>query len=218
MSAAGWGITGAYVLLALLVGSLWLHARLAVWVKLAAVGLVTASYWLVWTTLPGFAGWPAEDELPARFQLLASEIREPDAANGFPGTVHVWVVDLAGGQRAGRPAEDELPARFQLLASEIREPDAANGFPGAVHVWVVDLAGDRPAAAPRAYRLAYGKDLHASLDAAKKRIQEGLPQVGRRTDDVRLGVAIDRSRFGERHDELDRLLIENLPDPRLPEK
>ena len=173
MSAAGWGITGAYVLLALLVGSLWLHARLAVWVKLAAVGLVTASYWLVWATLPGFAGWPAEDELPARFQLLASEIREPDAANGFPGTVHVWVVDLAG---------------------------------------------DRPAAAPRAYRLAYGKDLHASLDAAKKRIQEGLPQVGRRTDDVRLGVAIDRSRFGERHDELDRLLIENLPDPRLPEK
>lgn len=173
MSAAGWGITAVYLLLALLVVSLWLHARLPVAVKLGAVVLVTASYWLTWTALPGFAGWPADEALPGRFQLLASEIQEPNAATGFAGVIHVWVVDLTG---------------------------------------------DRPAAAPRAYRLAYGKDLHTALVEAKQRMLEGMPQLGRRTDDVRIGVPLDRTRYGDPRNTLDRLQIENLPDPRLPEK
>ncbi|PWV62436.1 hypothetical protein [Plasticicumulans acidivorans] len=170
MTAAWIGLSAAYALLALLLASLWLHARLPLWVKFTAVALVTAFYFVTWRTLPGFMGWPSSEPLPARFQLLASEIQEPEPQRGFAGVIHVWVVDLAG---------------------------------------------DRPAAAPRAYRLDYDKPLHALFADAMKRIRQGVPQLGSRTDDVRVGVPLDRSRFA---DGRDRLQLGDLPQARLPEK
>ena len=63
---------------------------------------------------------------------------------------------------AGFPSADPLPPRFVLLAAVIEEPGAKG--PGALYVWANALEDGKPAAQPRAYRLAYRKDLHALLD------------------------------------------------------
>jgi hypothetical protein len=112
----------------------------------------------------------------------------------------------------GLPSADGLPPRFVLLAAVIEEP--AQGTPGALYVWVNALEDGKPAREPRAYRLAYTKDLHALLNEGMKKTRQGVSQVGSAEPRAgRQGLAWLRPG----RDELD-VKIRDLPVPQLPEK
>jgi hypothetical protein len=112
----------------------------------------------------------------------------------------------------GWPSSDALPARFVLLAAVIEEPSAKT--PGALFVWVNALEDGKPAAQPRAYRLAYAKDLHALLNEGLKKAREGVSQLG--TSEPKVGKnGLSWLRPG--NDE-QTVKLRDMPTPQLPEK
>jgi hypothetical protein len=115
-------------------------------------------------------------------------------------------------QMWGWPSSDALPERFVLLAAVIEEPNAKTA--GALYVWVNAIENGKPVAQPRAYRLAYAKDLHAMLNEGMKKIRQGVSQVG--TSEPRPGKGgLSWLRPGN---EEQQVKIRDLPTPQLPEK
>jgi len=106
MSSAILGLTAGFVLLGLLLLVLLLKTHYPVIIKLVMVVLVTGFYWLQYESLQQYGGWPALDDLPDKFVLIASDIREPDSKNNQPGIIYWWLRD------SGKP--DQPPRLFQL--------------------------------------------------------------------------------------------------------
>lgn len=112
----------------------------------------------------------------------------------------------------GLAARQALPERFVLLAAVIEEPGKST--PGALYVWVNPLHNGKPAPEPRAYKLAYSKDLHALLDDGMKKVRQGVSQMG--SADPKTGPkGLSWLRPGG--DE-QAVKIRDLPVPQLPEK
>lgn len=112
----------------------------------------------------------------------------------------------------GLPSHEPLPPRFVLLATNIEEPTPRGS--GALYLWVTALDDGMPAAQPRAYQLAYTKDLHAVLNDAVKKTRQGVSQMGS-THPKR--AAHSFLWLGSSNDEQD-VQIRDLPVPQLPEK
>ena len=112
----------------------------------------------------------------------------------------------------GLPASERLPERFVLLAAVIEEPTKST--PGALFVWVNALEDGRPQPLPRAFRLAYAKDLHALLDEGMKKVRQGVSQMG--SAEPRTGSR-GFSWLRPGGDE-QVVKIRDLPVPQLPEK
>jgi hypothetical protein len=112
----------------------------------------------------------------------------------------------------GWPSRDGLPERFVLLAAVIEEPTKTN--PGALYVWVNALKNGKPEREPRAYRLAYSKDLHSLLNEGMKKVRQGVTQMG--AAEPKAGAkGLNWLRPGS--DE-QNVKIRDLPAPQLPEK
>ena len=112
----------------------------------------------------------------------------------------------------GWPSADPLPERFVLLAAVIEEPTAKTS--GALYVWVNALENGKPSPQPRAFRLAYTKDLHSLLNDGMKKVRQGVSQMGTATP--RPGTkGISWLRPGSEEQEVK---IRDLPQPQLPEK
>ena len=77
MSAAVFGITVAYVALAVLLLSLNVYSRWPAWVKLSAIGLTGALYYVTYLSVEGLSGWPVRSILPKEFVMLSGYVREP---------------------------------------------------------------------------------------------------------------------------------------------
>lgn len=112
----------------------------------------------------------------------------------------------------GWPSPDPMPERFVLLAAVIDEP--AGKRVGGLYVWVNAIEDGKPAAQPRAYRLAYSKDLHALLNDGMKKVREGVTQLGTTEPKVRKG-GLAWLRPG--NDET-AIKLRDMPLPQLPEK
>src|SRR5262249_41089807 len=67
-----------------------LEARLAWWIKAAAIVVTSAFFVVVFYATNGLLGWPARGALPPRFQLLWTRVVEPDVRTGDPGAVYLW--------------------------------------------------------------------------------------------------------------------------------
>lgn len=112
----------------------------------------------------------------------------------------------------GWPSRSALPPRFVLLAVVVEEP--GKNTPGALHVWVNALKDGKLVRQPRAYRLAYSKDLHGLFEEGMKKIRQGVSQVG--TAEPKSGPrGFSWLRPGS--DE-QNVKIRDLPVPQLPEK
>ena len=112
----------------------------------------------------------------------------------------------------GWPTTDALPERFVLLAAVIEEP--TNKAPGSLYVWANAIDNGKPAAQPRAYRLAYAKDLHALLNEGMKKVRQGVSQMGSAEPKAgKRGVSWLRPGSDEQ-----LIKIRDLPVPQLPEK
>ncbi len=80
---------------------------------------------------------------------------------------------------SGWPSVDRLPEKFVFLSSVFDEPRPVQGHPGAIHVWVHPLEDGKLVEMPRAYRLAYRKDLRGILEDGMKKARDGNAQLGR---------------------------------------
>ena len=113
---------------------------------------------------------------------------------------------------AGWPTPDALPERFALLAVVIEEP--TNKTAGALYLWVNAIDKGKPVAQPRAYKIAYTKDLHALLNEGMKKARQGVSQMGSATPKHgKKGLGWLRPGSDEQE-----VKIRDLPAPQLPEK
>jgi hypothetical protein len=79
----------------------------------------------------------------------------------------------------GWPSESRLPERFQLHWAAIVEPDKANGLPGSIYLWTEVLNDNNLlSGTPRAFRVPFSRELADRIQRAKKRIEEGVGQIG----------------------------------------
>ncbi len=96
----------------------------------------------------------------------------------------IYVLHWQGLQdHLGWPAEQKLPEKFVLLAADIIEPGQREGEEAAIYLWI-KAAGTK---SPRAYRLAYSRDLHQMLYEVRQRMKEGKRQMGIMREGKRVG-------------------------------
>lgn len=75
----------------------------------------------------------------------------------------------------GFPTASPLPGRAELVAHHITEPDAVGSGSGSITLWLIAEGNDRP----RAHQLAYDRDLHERLHAARRSTAGEGRQPGR---------------------------------------
>ncbi len=94
MTLAVIGLMAGFILLSLLLFLLWLKSPLPLgWKWLALIALL-AFFWVEYGALKRYAGWPTVEPLPERFQLIASEVIEPDKKTHEDGIMYWWLRDL----------------------------------------------------------------------------------------------------------------------------
>lgn len=82
---------------------------------------------------------------------------------------------------SGWPSVDRLPPKFVFLSAVFDEPVPARGHDGAIFLWVHPVEGGKLVEMPRAYRLAYQKDLRGILEDGMKKARDGNAQMGTTT-------------------------------------
>lgn len=102
---------------------LLVSARLAWWVKLAAIAIVLSLNFLVWGALGSGEGWPVGQPIPDTAQFVACEIIEPDIAAQVEGTIYVWEIPLtvSHGLIAYRPEVGEPRAYREPYSRSLHE-------------------------------------------------------------------------------------------------
>lgn len=149
--------------------------------------LCLATRWPVWVKLAGIA-------LVSAFYLLAQ-----------PALTAV----------SGWPSGDRLPAQFVFLSAVFDEPIPAKGHDGAIHLWVHPLEGGKLVEMPRAYRLAYQKDLRGILEDGLKKARDGNAQLG--SAQPKRGPAGSSWLRPAGNEDLD-IRLSDVPRAQLPEK
>ncbi|MFP8780684.1 hypothetical protein [Hydrogenophaga sp. RWCD_12] len=99
----------AFLLLVLCLGTRWRWS-----LKVALVLVVSGFYMFSWQSLRGMSGWPADDELPAKFILLAAVFDEPSPGRGHPGAIYLWVNPMKDNQPLEMPRQFKLPYEKDL--------------------------------------------------------------------------------------------------------
>jgi len=112
----------------------------------------------------------------------------------------------------GWPSRNELPERFVLLAAVIEEPSASHD--GAVYLWANPMADNKPAERPRAYQLAYTRDLHTLVDDSMRKVRQGITQIGS-AEIVKGQQGLSWLRPGKNQQDVK---LRDMPSPQLPEK
>ena len=100
-------MVSSFVVVALILLGLGLYSRWSVPAKIVGVVLVTLAYYSVYFALPRLLGWPSDNQVPRRFNLLAVFLQEPDKTTGEAGSVFFWANDLA-------PNADPRPRAYQM--------------------------------------------------------------------------------------------------------
>lgn len=84
----------AYVFLLFLVLLAILKSEIGAGLKLVLIVLSLGFYLWHYNALQQYPGWPADDGLPARFELISSYTVEPDLGNNEDGAVYIWIRDV----------------------------------------------------------------------------------------------------------------------------
>ena len=100
------GLGFAYVFLLFLVLLAIFRSEIGPAPKLALAALCLGFYLWHYGALQGYPGWPASDDLPARFELVSSFTVEPDLKSGREGGLYLWLRDL--------DSENAIPRAYRL--------------------------------------------------------------------------------------------------------
>lgn len=112
MTVSIFALAAAYVFLLFLVLLAVLKSEAGPGLKLILVAASLGFYLWHFNALQQYPGWPADDSLPARFELVGSFAVEPDLKNNEDGAIYVWVRDLDGDR--AMPRSYRLPYRKSL--------------------------------------------------------------------------------------------------------
>lgn len=88
----------AYAFLLLLLLLALVKSELPVSFKALAIALACGFYIWHYAALQAWRGWPAEGQLPQRFEMLSRVVVEPDPARDEAGGIYLWVRDLEQGK------------------------------------------------------------------------------------------------------------------------
>lgn len=115
----------------------------------------------------------------------------------------------------GWPARIALPHQFLINSFSVVEPNDSKNQAGRVFMWVTPIENDAPINTPRAFALPYDRALHGSLQQARKAMRNGDLQMG-----IASSASGDESRTqtGLFAPDSQRIDIQSLPEPSLPEK
>ncbi len=113
------GLVAAFVLTALLLLGVNLYSNFSWQIKALLVVAVSAFYVVVYYSLPPLMGWPADERLPKRFNLVATYVQEPDKKTGDSGQIFLWVTDLDSGSGIRKPRAYRLPFANDLHAKVV---------------------------------------------------------------------------------------------------
>jgi len=91
---------------------LWFGGHLGRKGKLAASILLPMLYFVHWSGLQQTQGWPAEQGLPTRFELISADVQEPDPIRKLVGNIHLWV--RPEGSENKKPRAYSLPYSREL--------------------------------------------------------------------------------------------------------
>lgn len=130
-------------------------------------------------------------------------------------TITYFVANYTFEDMQGWPTPRMLPEKFIIVSAVIEEPNKERGVDGAIYLWATALEGNRPGGAPRAYKLPYLKDTHASLTEAQRKSRQGIRQIG---SVERAGGGSGSSWFKVNVDNKLKLKVSDAPPARLPEK
>ncbi|MGH6918875.1 MAG: hypothetical protein ACREJ0_14360 [Geminicoccaceae bacterium] len=121
MTAGMAGLVASYVVLAMLLLSLNLRSAWGWPVKAAAIGITAGFFVVAFVALQAMLGWPTEAPPPARFQLHAALIEEPDRKARSLGAIYLWLSPRhADGALAGPPRAYALPYSRALHEATVR--------------------------------------------------------------------------------------------------
>lgn len=84
----------SYVLPVAMLIWLWFGEHLGIKSRVLLSLLLPLLYFLHWTGLQHSKGWPSDQSLPLRFELLSADIVEPNPLKGIKGNIHLWVRPL----------------------------------------------------------------------------------------------------------------------------
>lgn len=120
-----------YFLLALLVLALMIRTALPARLKSLLIVAFIGAAVLSQHGWKQMAGWPSSAPLPDRFLYHAASVREPNAATGDPGLIHIWATELTPSGPAKEPRGYLLPysAEDQKQVQDARERMRQNGLP-----------------------------------------------------------------------------------------
>ena len=146
----GWfELIAGYVVLAALLLSINLWARVRWGIKAAAIVVTTGFFFITFVSINQLLGWPTDQQMPERFEMLYAVIQEPDPATRDPGAIYIWAMVPPDGAPADRTRVD----RQRTIAVE-------------------------PGQMPRAYRLPYSRPLHKDIFVARQKVIDGVRQIG----------------------------------------
>jgi hypothetical protein len=94
MTSTVLAISAAYVVIGVLLLALGLTARLAWWVKAAAIVVTSVFFVEVFFATKDLLGWPRTGSLPPRFQLLWVRVVEPDLKSANAGAIYLWIEEV----------------------------------------------------------------------------------------------------------------------------
>lgn len=84
----------AYVFLLFILLLAILRSEIGVGIKLTLTAFCLGFYLWHYDAMKNYLGWPTDDVLPQRFELVSSITVEPDLKGDEPGGIFVWVLDL----------------------------------------------------------------------------------------------------------------------------
>jgi hypothetical protein len=177
MTATVLAIAAAYVVMGVLLLSLGLTARLAWWVKAAAIVVTSFFFIEVFFATKGLLGWAATGPLPARFQLLWARVVEPDLKSATAGAIYLWVEQVdENNVPDGRPRSYRLPYsrvladRTLKATSEIMAGKPQEGL-------AEDIAGHEAAPKPEQAAVQQGGRVETGLANVDMELLQGAPRV-----------------------------------------
>jgi hypothetical protein len=110
MTSAVVGLGASYLVIALLLLSLNLRSAWRWPVKAGAIAVTIGFLIVAFLALEAMLGWPTEAAPPARFQLHAALVQEPDRASSSSGAIYLWLSPHdAEGRPSGPPRAYALP-------------------------------------------------------------------------------------------------------------
>jgi hypothetical protein len=117
-------ISGAYVVMGVLLLSMGLTSPFRWWLKAAAVVVTSCFFVEAFFATKGLLGWPGTGRLPARFQLLWTRVVEPDPKIHDAGSIFLWVEEVdENNVPTGTPRSFRLPYTKPLADKSIKARD-----------------------------------------------------------------------------------------------